>query len=114
GENLVQEPFGLFSFAHIAVRLSEPGHSIERGRIQVKASAIGISGELILSVEPRRIPQEKPELRIVGSGLRGALSVVNGGTVIPIFQRLFSGTSQTCVLNIRSPAQRSVGRRGLN
>jgi hypothetical protein len=74
----------------------------------VQAVIIGVNRLLIFAVEARGVANQEPQLRIVGSGLGGALRVIERERVIAALEGLLRGAGKPCVLNVRSKAQRLI------
>ena len=104
---------GFVAPAHHAVGLRQTGKSIERGRIQLKTLLVGVGGLAVFAIEPRRVPEQEPELGIVRSRLCSALGIVERKRVISTLQRQLRCAREAGILDVRAPTQRLTGRRCL-
>ena len=68
---------------------------------------VGGERELIIFIESRRIPQQKPEMCIVWRILRSSLRILDGESMIALPQSFERSVRQASILDVGSPPQGS-------
>jgi len=105
GDDLLEKAFGFGGLSHEDKVLGETRAAIQRIGIEVQAFLIEVDRFLVAGIEPSRIAGEKPELRIVGRGLRGAARQVQPAGVVAALKRLLRSARESRVLDVRAPAE---------
>jgi len=98
--DLFQQALSFPGMAGGEVSLRHSGHPVNGRRIQAQTMLIGIQGSAQLAVEPGRISQQQPELRVVGSCLCGTLRIAERLGMIATLQRQLGRPGQTGILDV--------------
>jgi hypothetical protein len=105
-QNLGQQLDGFIGSPGNAVNLRQAGQPIDRARLQAQSMLVGCDRLRIPVGQTRGVSQQKPELRIVGSGLGCPLRITQRCGVVAPRQRLLGRPGQTGILDVLTPAER--------